>query len=527
MNSYIMAVDGGTESIRVGIFDFEGCLVSQASHAYPTTFPRSGWAEQDPEDWWSALITATRDALKAGSVPPDHIAAVCTDATTCTLVPLDLQGRHLRPALLWMDVRAADQAKRIFQTHHRALCYSTSGLNAEWMLPKALWLKENEPGIYKRTVNFVEYQDWLAYRMTGRLVLNRCTSTHRWLYNTRGWENPGSRGAKHSPLRVPASCPWPTDLWEAVGLGDLEEKVPGEVLPATERVGSLTVEAAGDLGLSPSVPVFQGGADAFVALPGMGITEPGMLGLIAGSSNVLAGYTEREVHGPGILGAFPDVLLPGLWLMEGGQVSTGSILAWFRRHFALDLADETAYESLSAEAATIPPGSGGLIAIDYFQGNRTPYADSMARGAVWGLSLHTSRAHLFRAFMESIAYGTYHVLQTMGSLGGVATSMRACGGATKGDLYMRIMADVCGIPITLTEMSEASLLGGAVLAAVGLGIYENIPAASKHMVRILKTFEPHQEAHERYGFYFDLYRETYPRLRELMHRMGRYESAGA
>lgn len=176
MSSYIMSVDGGTESIRVGIFDFEGHLVSQGTHAYRTTFARSGWAEQDPEDWWSSLIAATHQALTAGSVKAESIAAVCTDATTCTLVALDMRGRHLRPALLWMDVRAADQAKRIFQTRHTALCYSLSGLNAEWMLPKVLWLKENEPQIFRQTTYLVEYQDWLAYRLTGRLVLNRCTS---------------------------------------------------------------------------------------------------------------------------------------------------------------------------------------------------------------------------------------------------------------------------------------------------------------------------------------------------------------
>lgn len=261
-----------------------------------------------------------------------------------------------------------------------------------------------------------------------------------------------------------------------------------------------------------------------MALPGLGITEPGMPGLIAGSSNVVAGYTDREAHGPGILGAFPDVLIPGLWLMEGGQVSTGSILAWFRRNFAADLPDATAYESLSAEAARIPPGSGGLVAIDYFHGNRTPYSDSLARGAVWGLSLHTSRAQLFRAFMEGIAYGTYHVLETMGSLGGEVNSMRACGGATKGDLYMQIMADVCDVPISLTELPEASLLGCAVLAAVGMGVYDNIPAASKRMVRLTKIFEPDPGVHEMYRFYFALYRETYPRLKELMHKMGRHQS---
>jgi ribulose kinase len=536
---HIMAIDCGTESVRVGIFDFEGHLISQASRAYKTYYPRSGWAEQDPDQWWSSLVSAAHRALEKSSLKEDDIAGLCTDATTCTLVPLDARGRHLRPALLWMDVRAADQANRIYQTKHPALQYSISGGNAEWMLPKTLWLRENEPQVYSRTAHFVEYQDWLAYRLTGRLVLNLNTSTQRWFYNSRGWgdsthRGTDSRGAanlqaaesvEESRPTVPftGSSPWPTDLWNILGLSDLAEKIPEEVLPAGERVGPLTTQAAGDLGLSPSTPVFQGGGDAFVALLGLGVEQPGKLGLIAGSSNVVAGLTRREVHGPGILGAFPDVIVPGLWLMEGGQVSTGSVLAWFKRHFALDLPDESAYALLDREAAKIPPGSGGLVALDYFQGNRTPYTDSLARGVLWGLSLHTSRAHLFRALMEGIAYGTLHAFETLSNLGGAYESMTACGGATKSDLYMQIIADVCGVPISLTEVPEASLLGCAVLGAAGLGIYEDIPKASRSMVRETKVFEPDRAAHQTYRFYFDLYKQTYPHLRELIHRSVRHE----
>ncbi len=497
-----MAADGGTESLRVGIFDTEGHLVAQDAKSYQTSYPRSGWAEQDPDDWWGAFVHAARGALGSSDIGAAEIVALCTDATTCTLVAVDSAFRHLRPALLWMDVRAAEQASRIHGTGHPALCYSMSGVNAEWMLPKVLWLKENEPELYDKTANFFEYQDWLAYRLTGRLVLNQSTSSLRWFYNNRTWK-------------------WPLDLWESVGLSDLIEKIPTEVIPAGKPIGHLSERAAEELGLSPSVQVIQGGGDAFVALPGLGITEPGRVGLIAGSSNVLAGFTAKEVHGKGILGAYPDVIMPGLWLVEGGQVSTGSILAWFKRHFAADLPEESAYDSLNREAAALKPGSGGLIALDYFQGNRTPYTDSMARGALWGLSLHTSRAHVYRALMEGIAYGTHHGLQTISSMGDAVTAVTACGGATKSELYMGILSDVCGVPISITEVSEASLLGCAVAAAAGVGLYRDTAEASRRMVRITRTYEPNRPAHEAYQFYFGLYRETYPQLKDLMHRMNR------
>jgi ribulose kinase len=306
-------------------------------------------------------------------------------------------------------------------------------------------------------------------------------------------------------------------------LPELISKIPQQILPAGEKVGGLTSEAAAALGLPESTPVIQGGGDAFVALLGMGVTQLGEIGLIAGSSNVIAGFIEREVHGPGVFGAFPDALIPGLWLIEGGQVSTGSILAWFKRCFALDIQPDMVYATLDNEAAKIAPGSDGLMVLDYFQGNRTPYTDSLARGAVWGLSLHTTRAHLFRGMMEGIAYGTGHVLEALADLGCYPHRMVACGGATQSDVFMQIIADVCGIPISLTEVAEASLLGGAVLAAVGSGLYPDIPSASKEMVRMTKTFEPNQVHHDAYQFYFNLYKETYPRLKDLMHQMGMHQ----
>ncbi|HUV08700.1 MAG TPA: FGGY family carbohydrate kinase [Spirochaetia bacterium] len=499
-SSYLMAVDGGTESLRVGLFDFNGTMVSKASVSYKTAYPQSGWAEQNPEDWWRALVEATRRCIGQSPIPPDNIAGICCDATTCTLVPLGAEGQALRPAVLWMDVRASVQAKRIFQTNHKALKYSLSGCNAEWMLCKALWLYESEPVIYRNTAHFVEYLDWLNYKLTGRLVLNLNTATQRWYYNQREWG-------------------WPVDLFAAVGLDDLISKIPEDILPAGRLIGRLSVEAANALGLSPSTPVFQGGGDAFVSLLGLNVTETGKLGLIAGSSNVIAGFLEEKAHDPGIFGAFPDALIPGLWLIEAGQSAAGSMLAWFKKCFA----PETDFRSLDAEAGEIPLGSGGLIALDYFQGNRNPYTDSSARGAIWGLSLHATRAHVFRGLLESIAYGARHILEVFAGLGCSYDQLYACGGATRSDLFMQIIADVCGTPIFLTEVADAAMLGGAVLTACGLAVYPDIRSASRSMVKTTREYVPDRENHEKYQFYYSLYKETYHRLADLMHTMTEHQ----
>ena len=358
----VMAIDAGTESVRVGLFDLAGNLLATAVHPYATAYPGAGWAEQDPDEWWAALVAATRACLDQASIQGKEIGGICVDATTCTLVPLGPDGRHLRPALLWMDVRAAEQAQRICQTAHPALCYSPAGCNAEWMLSKVLWLSENEPDNYAGTAHFLEYTDWLIYRLTGCLALNLNTTTQRWYYNARNWG-------------------WPGDLFEAVGLPGLTRKFPTEIVPAGVKVGHLLPEVARLLGLSDKhdTPVFQGGGDAFIGLLGLDVTEPGKVGLITGSSNVIGSFVDQEFHATGVFGAFPDAVIPGLWLVEAGQVSTGSVLAWFKRYFALDLPPQVAYAILDGEAAQILPGAGGVIVLDHFQGNRTPYTDSESR----------------------------------------------------------------------------------------------------------------------------------------------------
>ena len=376
---------------------------------------------------------------------------------------------------------------------------------------KALWLKENEPDVYREADYLIEYADWIAYKLTGRLALNINTITQRWYY--------------HAP-----SGGWPSDFYATIGLDDVESRFPADILRVGELVGPLSPSAASQLGLPAGIPVAMGGGDAFVALLGLGVVEPGDLGVVMGSSNVLSGLSAEEVHFPGIFGSFPEAVIPGLNLIEGGQVSTGSVLNWFKRNFAIDLAeqasrqDSSVYRVLDAEAEKIPLGSEGLIVLDYFQGNRTPHTDSLARGVISGLSLQASRAHLFRAIMEGIAYGMKDILDTFIHRGCAVSRVIACGGSTHSKLFMQIYADVIGQPIYTTRVAEASLLGSAVAAAVGAGLYPTLQEASKHMVKITGEHQPDCARHEEYQFYVQKYQEIYQQLKHTMHDVTRHTS---
>ncbi|MCB0046599.1 MAG: xylulose kinase [Caldilineaceae bacterium] len=503
---YFLGIDAGTEAIKAGIFDARGQRVALAACRYPTYFPRPGWAEQDPDQWWSSLVTAIRECVAAAPIDAREIKGISADATSCTLIPMGADGRHLRNCLLWMDVRAAAQADAVFASGHPALRYCLGGVNAEWMPPKMLWLKQNEPDTYASMDVLLEYTDWIAYRLTGRYTLNISTSSHRWFY--------------HTP-----SGGWSNDFFETIGLPDLTSRFPADVLGIGEVVGPLREDVAAELGLPAGIPVSAGGADAFIGMFGQGVTKPGDMGVIMGSSNVMSALAAEEFHFPGIFGGFPDSLIPGLCMVEAGQVSTGSILTWFRRNFARGADAEAAaqnisvYELLDGEAGAVPVGSNGLIVLDYFQGNRTPHTDSFARGAVWGLSLQTGRGEVYRALMEGIAYGMADILATFAANDFQVERIIASGGATLSSLFMQIYTDVAGKAITTTAETEASALGSAIVAAVGAGHFPDLAAASQAMVTIDRTYEPDAGRHAEYAYYLQKYQETYRQLRPLMLEM--------
>jgi ribulose kinase len=245
----------------------------------------------------------------------------------------------------------------------------------------------------------------------------------------------------------------------------------------------------------------------------------------------MLGQAASPIHGKGFWGSYTDALVPGQYTVEAGQVSTGSVVAWFKNRYAGEAVTAEAqkrgvdpYVVLTEMAEKVPIGSDGLVVLDYFQGNRSPHTDPLARGMMWGLSLAHTPGHMFRAIIEGICYGTEHILRTMRARDFEPRITVVSGGPTKNGLWMQIHADVSNLPISFTRVKEGSVLGSAMLAAVGGGIYPDIPTASENMVHTEKTIHPKPEAHEAYHFYVNRYIETYPRMRELMHEMTRHEA---
>ncbi|MFP4329197.1 MAG: FGGY-family carbohydrate kinase [Spirochaetaceae bacterium] len=514
MAEYVLGIDAGTESIRAGVYTPDGRSLAFGVSDNKNIHRNAGWAEQSIAQWDLSMVEAIKKAVDQSGVEPSQIRGIGLDGTSCTVVFLDESGTPLRDAVMWMDIRATKEAEQIASCGDDALKYVGFGnVSPEWFPCKVLWVKRHEPQTYERAATVFEQTDWMAYRLTGEITGNINTSTVRWFYNR-------DEGG------------FPQSLYRTIGLADVFEKLPRRIVELGEVVGGLTEEMAKATGLSPGIPVAGGGADAYMGVVGVNALEAGQLALITGSSQLHIGVADREVHTRGLFGSFPGALIPGLQIIEAGQISTGSVMKWFLTNFlSSEIKEEaskrgvTVYDILNEQAAKLPPGSDGVLVLEHWQGNRTPWVDPNSRGVIRGLTLSHGPAHIFRAIMEGVVYGTKVIIDRMEKEKFKIKEIIACGGATQSDLWMQITADVTGKPITIPEEQQAVSLGSAIAGAVGAGMYKDLKEAAGRMVRVSKKIEPDLEKTRIYAEYVRQYEATYNALKEESRRLVEYANS--
>ena len=408
-----------------------------------TTYPRPTWAEQEPLQWWTAARDAVAAALAQGNVDPEQIAG-----DRPRLHGLHRRGLRSRtasrcvpPCSGWISARSA-RPTTISATGDPILRYVSGRVSPEWMLPKALWLKRHEPerlrpGRPDRRVHRLDdvppdrRMDLVAEPRRGQVELRAAR-----------------RRLAGRPLK-------------AVGLGDLLEKWPDADRSAGQRRVRLERAAARELGLGAGTPVAQGGIDAYLGMLGLGATQDGDVAVIVGSSTCHLAQSRDGVFGSGAAGCYPDATVEGLYTLEAGQTATGSILDWYRRHFAgfeQQEAEErgvNVFQVLDEQAAAVPPGAEGLVVRDDWQGNRSPYKNPQARGAIVGLSLAHGPGHIFRAIYEATACGTRHILEDASAHGLKVERIFLGGGGARSALWLQIHADILKKPVHLARESEA------------------------------------------------------------------------
>jgi ribulose kinase len=479
----LLGLDLGTEGARVGAYTEDGVSLGSVHRPYATTFPRAGWAEQDPETWWAAVVDAARTLLASDACrAAGPVLALASATTASTVAVLDAAGRPLRPAILWMDSRASAQAARTagLAQRHPVLAWSGGSDASEWLLPKAVWLKENEPATYARAARVVEALDYLTFRLTGRWVGSQMNAVCKYNYD-------GLRGA------------FPVELYADLGVADLVERLPDQILPVGSVAGPLTREAAEEFGIAAGAPVVVGGIDAHVSLLSCGAAE-GVVSLVSGTSSAVIAEVDEPTETAEIWGPYPHALRTTKWLVEGGQVSSGSVLTWAGEGImGVSRADLPA---LVEGASRVEAGAHGLLALDTFMGNRTPYRDPRLRGAVVGLTLGTTREELYRAFVEAVACGTRGVVDSFERAGVGCGRLVLSGGIEKNPLWQQVTVDVLGREAEIVDGDNLTLRACAVIGATGAGLVAGLDEGAAAYAPRTRTLTPDAGRHE-------LYRQTY------------------
>ena len=498
---FVLAIDIGTEGARAGVFDETGTRLADASASYPTHFPAPGWAEQHPTDWWAAAVQASRSALAAvGAV---RVAAVSVATTASSVVVAGADGEPLRPALLWMDGRAAQEAARTAHLDHPALQFAGGADSAEWLVPKAMWIAQHEPEIYAAAHRIAESVDYLTFKLMGDWVGSRMNATCKWNYDHR------SEGL-------------PEDLYRELGVAGLSEKLPQRILPVGAIAGEVSARAAGELGIEPGAAVVTGGIDAHLTLVSLWGRSANPVAIVAGTSNAFIAELDTPVFSPTIWGPYPGALREDRWLIEGGQISAGAALSWLSER-VLGVGRERIGE-LVARASDVPAGQHGLIVLDHFMGNRTPLRDPKLRGAVLGLTLGTTPEEVYRATVESVAYGTRQVLESFEQVGVNTTDTFLTGGIRHNPLWLRTTADALGRPVKLVAGENLTTRALAVLGVAAIS-GESLEAVAGRFAPECTTIEPDDSATAALDDGYAAYLEATSALTEISHRLA--DSAAA
>jgi xylulokinase len=492
----LAGLDVGTSGVRAVVVDESGRVRATASVAHPLHQPRPGWTEQDPEDWWRGTEVALGRALEAavrGEVVGLGLAGQMHGA-----VFLDARDRVVRPAILWNDQRTATQCRRMTELVGERRLVELAGNPAltGFQAPKILWLRDEEPERFRRLARVLLPKDYVRLRLTGELATDASDASGTLLLDLRRRD-------------------WAQPILEAL-------EIPGDWLPPVregpEPTGGVRAAVAASLGLRRDVPVAAGGGDNAAAAVGTGVVTPGRLGCSIGTSGVLFAPTLGLLPDPsGRVHAFCHAV-PGAYHLMGVTLSAGGALRWWR-DLLRGAGGSDDYDRLVAAAAAVPVGAEGLLFLPYLDGERTPHLDPLARGQFFGLTSRHTYAHLTRAVMEGALLGLRDALEAMRSLGLAPSEVRATGGGARNSLWLRLMADVLGLPVFRTRVDEGAAYGAALLAGVAAGRYRDLEEACSLVALRPEVVEPDPARVAAYERLHGLYRELYPATAGLAHRL--------
>jgi L-ribulokinase len=533
-SAYALGVDFGTESGRALLLDLrigEEVAVSEVRYAHGAIdreLPSTGeqlppdWALQDPDDWVAVLETAIPAVLEQVPAARDAVVGLGVDFTSCTVLPVTPEGmplctleafsehKHAWPKL-WKHHAAqaiADRLNEVALARGESFLTRYGGrISSEWYFPKLIELWREDRAVYDAAQGFIEATDWVVWHLTGNELRNSCTAGYKALWS----QEEGLPSADYFEAAYP-------------GFTRPQEKLGTEFAPLGTCAGTLRPQVAARLGLPSSVAVAVGNVDSFVSVPGAGVEQPGTFVMVVGTSICDLVIDHDEVRLPGITGVVRDGILPGFYGYEAGQAAVGDMLAWFIETLAPPDAE---YAALEQAVAAIAPGATGLVALDWWNGNRTILADADLSGAILGLTLQTTREQIYRALLESIAFGNRRIIENFQEHGLKLNEIVACGGiAEKSPLTMQLLADTSGLRVSVPDSTQIPARGAALFGAVAAGAFPDIAGAiAATRPQTARSYAPDTAAKAIYDEVYAIYRSLYERLGrtdvELLHGLKR------
>ena len=490
---HILTVDVGTSSTKTALWAEDGHLLAHASYAYPLSRPEPLWAEIDANIWWQAVCSTIQEVLSKSGISPDTITGIGVDAVGWTMIPVDSTGNPLRPAMIWLDRRAERETAYLksLPDADRLVNLNANPLDAAYITPKLVWLKNNQREIFDASFKYMEATGFIISRFTGEFV---CDFTQAYGYHY---------------FDIRREC-WDQQAAEEIGIS--LDKMP-RLCRSVDVIGQVTGKAAAQTGLKKGTPVIAGCLDAVAGALGSGVAQPGQTNEQGGQAGGVGISLDHIVVEPRLI--FSHHVIPGQYLLQAGTVGGGS-LGWFRDQLghletsAGSLIGQNAFELFSRQVQKSKPGAGGLLFLPYMAGERTPLWSSLPRGVFFGLTYSTTRADMLRAIMEGCAFAVYDNLQIAEEHGVEIEEFLGSGGATQSTVWCQIKADIYGKPFVIARRPDGGEgghdLGLFALTACGIGMNGSISETITSLLPNRQIFEPSMVNHAMYEELFQVYR---------------------
>lgn len=482
----LIGVDLGTSAVKLLLMDEEGAIKNIVSREYPLYFPHPGWSEQNPQDWYAQAVEGIRELTKG--FDKNEVKGIGFGGQMHGLVALDEHDQVIRPAILWNDGRTAKETDYLNQTigQEKLSQYTANIAFAGFTAPKILWMKEHEPENFAKICKIMLPKDYLAYRLTGSF----CTDV--------------SDASGMLLMDVQHKC-WSEEILKICGI--TKEQLP-QLYESFQVVGTLKPDIARELGLSDTVKVVAGAGDNAAAAVGTGTVGEGMCNISLGTSGTIFISSENfRVDGNNALHSFAHA--DGGYHLMGCMLSAASCNKWWME----EILKTSAYEQEQAGVDRL--GQNRVFYLPYLMGERSPHNDPKARAMFIGMSMDTTREEMTQAVLEGVAFGLRDSLEVARSLNLSIQRTKICGGGAKSPLWKKIIANVMDLSVDVMESEEGPAMGGAMLAAVGCGVFDSVKDAAEKLVKVVDTVEPEADLTAKYQERYEKFRRIYPTVKEL------------